>query len=660
MATCDVTIEADMMRIELPDNDKGVSEQVSENIAALTRLFPELITEISTGHAIDIEVLKQLVGDRTVEQGDERFGLSWHGKRAARQLALTSSRGTLRPAREDSVDWDGTQNLMIEGDNLEVLKLLQKSLAGKVKLIYIDPPYNTGKDFVYRDDFRDGVQHYLEVTGQSEGSARISSNTEAGGRYHTDWLNMMYPRLHLAYQLLRDDGFIAVSISDDEHGHLRLMLDEIFGDKNLVETFVWHSTFRPSNMSRKTRNNAEFVLLYAKDAAREFELFERSQDPQGDASLTQNNNKPRVLTFPAGVVRVNLPDRTYNQGKYGEIVLHNDLVVQSGTNVNSFQIEGKFAWSQEYLDNEINSGVTLSIKSSSMIPYYRKDYKQTVLRPTKILPNDLIGDVLAASAEVRALFAEDIFSYPKPTSLIKFLITAIKSSADDVVVDFFAGSGTTGHAVMAQNAADGGSRRFVLVQLPEPLDPEVKEQKVAAEFCDVLGKPRNIAELTKERLRRAGEKVRAENPMFAGDVGFRVFKLDSSNLTAWDPDREDLEESLLAAVESVKSDRSESDVLYELLLRLGIDLCVPIEEREIAGKMVYAVGGGVLLACLAERVAREDVEGLAEGIVGWIGELEPVGDVTCVFRDAAFDDDVVKTNVTAVLEQHGVTTVRSI
>jgi len=214
--------------------------------------------------------------------------------------------------------------------------------------------------------------------------------------------------------------------------------------------------------------------------------------------------------------------------------------------------------------------------------------------------------------------------------------------------------------VMAQNAADGGSRRFVLVQLPEPLDPEVKEQKVAAEFCDVLGKPRNIAELTKERLRRAGEKVRAENPMFAGDVGFRVFKLDSSNLTAWDPDREDLEESLLAAVESVKSDRSESDVLYELLLRLGIDLCVPIEEREIAGKMVHAVGGGVVLACLAERVGREDVEGLAEGIVGWIGELKPVGDVTCVFRDAAFDDDVVKTNVTAVLEQHGVTTVRSI
>jgi adenine-specific DNA-methyltransferase len=262
-------------------------------------------------------------------------------------------------------------------------------------------------------------------------------------------------------------------------------------------------------------------------------------------------------------------------------------------------------------------------------------------------------------SDLKEIELAGVFDFPKPVDLIQLLVETASTSGS-VVVDFFAGSGTTGHSVMAQNAADGGSRRFVLVQLPEPLDPEVKEQKVAAEFCDVLGKPRNIAELTKERLRRAGEKVRADNPMFAGDVGFRVFKLDSSNLTAWDPDREDLEESLLAAVESVKSDRSESDVLYELLLRLGIDLCVPIEEREIAGKMVHAVGGGVVLACLAERVGREDVEGLAEGIVGWIGELKPVGDVTCVFRDAAFDDDVVKTNVTAVLEQHGVTTVRSI
>ena len=650
-----------MRRIELPDEAGDVSEQVAQNIAALTRLFPGLLTESSTGKAIDVEVLKQLVGDRTVELGEERFGLSWDGKRAARQLALTSSRGTLRPNPEDSVDWDGTQNLVFEGDNLEVLKLLQKNLAGKVKLIYIDPPYNTGKDFVYRDDFKDGVQHYLEVTGQSEGGARISSNTEAGGRFHSAWLSMMLPRLMLANSLLADDGFFAVSINDKELGNVRLMLDEVFGETNLVEIFVWNSTFRPSNMSRKTRDNAEFVLLYAKNASRDFELVERLQDPLGDASLTQNNNRPRVLEFPAEILQVSLPDGTYPKGAYGEIRLDSELTVRAGRNASKVRIEGRFAWSQEYLNDEIEQGVTLKIKSESMIPYYRKTYKQTTLRPTKILPSDLVADVLAASAEVRHLLGKDVFSYPKPTSLVKFLISCIGAPAlNGTVLDFFAGSGTTGHAVMAQNAVDGGSRRFVLVQLPEPLDPEVKEQKVAAEFCDVLGKPRNIAELTKERLRRAGEKVREENPMFAGDVGFRVFQLDSSNLTAWDPDREDLEESLLAAVESVKADRSESDVLYELLLRLGIDLCVPIEEREIAGKVVHAVGGGVLLACLAERVGREDVEGLAEGIVGWIGELAPVGDVTCVFRDSAFDDDVVKTNVTAVLEQHGVTTVRSI
>src|SRR5690606_25725239 len=245
--------------------------------------------------------------------------------------------------------------------------------------------------------------------------------------------------------------------------------------------------------------------------------------------------------------------------------------------------------------------------------------------------------------------------------LIQLLVQAVSANGDDaVIMDFFAGSGTTGHAVMAQNALDGGRRRYVLVQLPEPLDPENKDQKVAADLCESLGKPRNIAELTKERLRRAAKKIKDENPMFAGDLGFRVFKLDSSNIRAWEPDRDNLEQTLLDSMEHIKPDRTESDVLYELLLKLGLDLCVPIESRTFAGKEVHSVGGGVLMACLAPKIERTEVEALAQGIVDWHKALAPAGDTTCVFRDSAFADDVAKTNMAAILEQHGITNVRSL
>jgi len=263
------------------------------------------------------------------------------------------------------------------------------------------------------------------------------------------------------------------------------------------------------------------------------------------------------------------------------------------------------------------------------------------------------------TADIDSLFDVRVFSFPKPVRLLASLLE--QGSRDgDIVIDCFAGSGTTGHAVMAQNAADGGSRRYILVQLPEPLDPEDKDQKTAADFCDKLGKPRNIAELTKERLRRAGKKIKDENPMFAGDVGFRVFKLASSNIRAWEPDRDDLYQTLSNSVEHLKSIRTGADILYEILLKLGLDLCVPIEKRTIAGKEAHAVGGGVLLACLAMQIAREEVEPLALGLVEWHKALAPAGDTTCVFRDSAFVDDVAKTNLAAILGQHGIATVRSL
>lgn len=255
---------------------------------------------------------------------------------------------------------------------------------------------------------------------------------------------------------------------------------------------------------------------------------------------------------------------------------------------------------------------------------------------------------------------EDAFDNPKPVDLVGRMLELWSRGPSDLILDFFAGSGTTGHAVMAQNAADGGSRRYILVQLPEPLDPENKEQAVAAGFCDKLGKPRNIAELTKERLRRAAKKIKGESPMFAGDLGFRVFKLDASNIRAWEPDRDNLEATLLEHTEHLKAERTETDVIYELLLKLGLDLCVPIEAKVIAGKTVHSIGNGVLLVCLTNQIEREEVEPLANGIIAWHDLLLPAGDTTCVFRDGAFADDVAKTNLSAILAQHGLTTVRSL
>src|SRR5690606_32962735 len=268
-------------------------------------------------------------------------------------------------------------------------------------------------------------------------------------------------------------------------------------------------------------------------------------------------------------------------------------------------------------------------------------------------------DGRAATKRLRELMGRDCFDFPKDETVLQEIVEML-TSGEDVVLDFFAGSGTTGHAVMAQNALDGGRRRYVLVQLPEPLDPENKDQKVAADFCDKIGKPRNIAELTKERLRRAAKKIRDENPTYTGDLGFRVFKLDSSNIRAWEPDRDNLEQTLYDSMEHIKADRTESDVLYELLLKLGLDLCVPIETRTVAGKAVHSVGGGVLTACLAPKNEPAEVEALAQGIVDWHKALAPAGDTTCVFRDSAFADDVAKTNMAAILEQHGITNVRSL
>jgi adenine-specific DNA-methyltransferase len=630
-----------MKKLTATDPESRSPDLIAENVERLKALFPELVTEGPNGPAVNVDVLKALVGDATVTDADEKYGLNWHGKRRARQLALTPSTGTLRPAPEDSVDWDTTKNLMIEGDNLEVLKLLQRSYAGKVKLIYIDPPYNTGNDFIYPDDFQNSIKRYLELTEQLQGGVKISSNTDASGRFHTDWLNMIYPRIKLAHTLLKENGAMFVSIDDSEVASLRRVCDEIFGEENFVATLIWQKVFSPKNTARHFSEDHDYIVCYAKSKEVWMpELLPRSEE--ATARYANPDNDPRgVWTssdltarnfYSAGLYSVTGPTgKTFEpgRGRYWR---------QSEDSFKSLDADGRIWWGED-------GGNMPRLKR------FLSEVKDGVV-PQTLLMHTQVGNTQEAKKELLEYVTfeqtANVLNSVKPTRLLRHLVTIGTSpKGSDLIVDFFAGSGPTGHATLLKNAEDGGDRRFLLVQLPEILP--LPEAKV-----------RTIADMTVSRLKNAGKKIKEVTPLFAGDLGFRVFKLDSSNIRAWEPDLDDLNKTLLESIEHLKPGRTEVDVLYELLLKLGLDLCVPIEKCTFGGKEVHAVGGGVLMACFAEKIERGEVESLAQGIVDWHKELAPAGDTTCVFRDSAFADDVAKTNLAAILQQQGIAKVRSL
>jgi adenine-specific DNA-methyltransferase len=643
-----------MKALSAHDPETKSSDIVSENIEHLKSLFPEAWNE----GKVDFEVLKQLLGG-LIDEREEKYGLNWHGKRRSRQLALTPSTGTLRPCPEESVEWDTTKNLMIEGDNLEVLKLLQKSYAGKVKLIYIDPPYNTGKDFVYSDSFQDSIRSYLELTGQSEERRRVSSNTESSGRFHTDWLNMMYPRLKLARTLLCEDGVIFVSIDDTEIAHLREACTEIFGEENFVCNIIWQKKYAKQNDSKTLSISHDYLLLYAKrlDAWSPGEL-QRDEDQLRGYKNVDNDPRGRwqSVVYTCNKSRAERPNLYYTitnpfTGKDVSPEESRVWAYEKSRTVTNIE-EGRLWW-----------GVHGELEKPRLKSFL-SEVGLGIVPDTLWMRHD-VGDTQDSAREVAALFGAPVFDTPKPLRLMQRCIEVANVGASDLVLDFFAGSGTMAQAVYAENANDQGARRFIMVQLPQPLDVNNRDQEVAATFCNKLNVPANIAELTKERIRRAAKAIKDTKPAFSGDLGFRVFKLDSSNIREWEPDRENFAETLEASVDHLKTDRTEQDILFELLLKLGLDLCVPIEAKTVDGAakqahVVHSIGGGSLLVCLSRAVPPADVEPLALSIVAWHQELKPAGKTIVVVRDSAFADDVAKTNLTAILQQNGLDTVRSL
>lgn len=646
------------------DPETHSADVVAENIEQLHTLFPEAFTE----GKLDFDVLKQLLGG-IVEEREEKYGLNWHGKRRARQLALTPSTGTLRPCPEDSVDWETTRNLLIEGDNLEVLKLLQKSYAGKVKLIYIDPPYNTGKDFIYPDDFQDNIRNYLQLTGQvdNEGN-KLTTNTEASGRFHTDWLNMIYPRLKLAKGLLHRTGAIFVSCDDNELPRLLLVMSEIFNDENFVAQVIWQRSKKGDSKLiavvheylvcfvrdksavleqgpwRRPKEGADEVLAkYAElrttlgsahDAIRTAMMDWYRQLPDEDprkAHKHYNWSDDRGLYFAADFAG---PDDGRESRPRHEIIHPVTGRPCKKPSTGWRWDEDKTKWALEQVPPRIHFGsdeTTIPNRKSYLFEIDSEPYSSVFYR-----------DGRSATLEVEGLVGKGWFPFPKNTDVLSELVELV-TSPDDIVMDFFAGSASMGHAVMKVNAAHNSKRRFVLVQIPEPTG--------RTEY-------KTIAEIARKRLREAGKQIRVSKPNL--DIGFRTFKLASSNIRAWEPNREDLPKTLQESVQHLKNDRTEQDILFELLLKLGLDLTVPMEQKGIAGKVVHSVGAGSLMACIADKISASEVEPLALGIVEWHKALSPAGATTIVFRDSAFADDVVKTNLTLILQQHELKNVRSL
>lgn len=609
-----------------------------ENVKKLLALFPECACEQGQ---VDFDKLRQVLSSEVIEGDVERYQFTWPGKRAAMAEANRKTNKTFRPDREASVNFDTTENLYIEGDNLEALKLLQSAYAGKVKMIYIDPPYNTGKDFVYRDRFSLTQKEIEDTAGAiDEEGNRYEKNDSSEARYHTNWCNMMYPRLKLARELLSEDGIVFISIDENEIANLKVMLDEIYGPSMFIGIFKWNKTSKAPTLSQKIRNKYEYVLCYAK---KELKKLKGPTSYNTMAPLFNSGNKHSKIHFEAGMIECLFDDGVYAKGVYGKndkyVELLNDLKVEHQKNANSVDIIGRFKWSQDTVDQRHREGVIFSFKTSTFTTMY---YSLSLGEDKFIAPSDLINMEECNVArndegyvEVYKLFDDThMFDYCKPTSLIKRLVGMIQEG-DSTILDFFSGSATTAHAVMQLNAEDGGNRKFILVQLPEVTDEKSEAYKAGY---------KNICEIGKERIRRAGKKIQEEHPLTTQqlDVGFRVLKIDASSINdASKPVNEMSQEEMNFESERIKADRSSEDLLFQVLLQTQIPLSERIERETICGNEVFTVGG-VMVACLDKQAK------LTEAFFTALAERQPA---MAFFRDDTFVDDSARTNLEQIFKQ---------
>lgn len=604
---------------------------IEQNIEKLKEIFPEVFSE----GKIDFSKLEEELGNFK-EDENERYNFTWNGKSEAKKIALTPSTGTLRPCKEESKNWDRTQNLYIEGDNLEVLKLLQKSYHKKVKMIYIDPPYNTGKDFVYKDNFKDNIQNYLEQTGQvdSDGN-KLSTNSETSGRYHSDWLNMIYPRLKLARNLLKDDGVIFISIDDNEVANLRKVCDEIFGEDNFVGEIIRKTKSMTGDEGTGFNLQHENLIIYSKNKSKlvlngEEKVFDNYKNPDNDPKGDWTSGDPSA--------------KSGSESTYFEII--NPL-----TNKGDFPPKGRFwAFSKKSLDEYIQNG-KIKFKNEykeSERGFIFKRYKnelQSLFNPVNSLysiENDYMNQV--GTKEIKSIFEDEYFDNPKPILFIQKIVQ-YSVNKDDIILDFFSGSATTAHAIMKLNSEDGGNRKFICVQLPEITDEKSEAFKAGY---------KNICAIGKERIRRAGEKVKTESGKDELDIGFKVLKLDSSNIKSWDSDFENLETNLLDAIENIKDGRNEEDLLYEILLKYGLDLTLPI-DKPFENKNIYNIGFGALIICLDNNISIDITDEIIAIKKEYDSETTRV-----VFKDSGFKNATEKTNIIKTLNQNGIDEVVSV
>ncbi|MBM0144708.1 site-specific DNA-methyltransferase [Prevotella copri] len=615
------------------------SNGVEDNITKIAQLFPDCVTETvdersgQPKHLIDFEKLKQNLSDSVMSERAERYQFTWPDKSKAILLANSPINATLRPCREDSVDFDNTQNLYIEGDNLDVLKCLKETYLHKVKMIYIDPPYNTGNDFVYEDDFAQSSEEYLANSGQfDEQGNRMFTNAESNGRFHTDWLNMIYPRLKVARDLLTDDGVIFISIDDNEVENLRKVCDEVFGEQNFIATLIWERAFAPKNDAKFISSSHDYIVMCAK-RIENFKIGRLERTQEANARYSNPDNDPRGV-WTSGDMLV----KTYNKS------CDYPITTPSGKIVNP--VPGRcWRFSEEsFLEKVKDNRIWFGPEGNGVprVKRFLSELKFEGMAPTSILFHKEVGHSQEGSKEVTALFGDKgVFDGPKPVRLLQRLLTLANLDDNSIILDFFSGSASTAHAVMKMNVEKDKHCSFVMVQLPEHISEKKKEQGYET-----------VCEIGKERIRRAGKKIKEESPLTTQDLdtGFRVLKLDSTNMQDIYYSPKDISQAdLFSQVDNVKPDRTGEDLLFQVMLELGATLNSKIETTTVAGKTIYNVAEGYLVACFDPDVTDDVVKAIAQ--------MQPA---YAVLRDTSMKDDSTATNFEQIFKTFSPDTVTKI